>query len=259
MLDAFRQLAEKWLLIPPEPEPPPGDEATARVFRAAPQYLKYLRVLWVVRTGVMLLIAGMPLVVGLVAFLAVGRGRAGGMAGALFIVAGLIILSLIVAFALFSLAVIHLDFEKRWYVVTDRSLRIREGVMTVREITFTFANIQNLSVTQGPIQRALGIADLKVETAGGGSGGGHPQHQALANLHTAYFRGIDNAGEVKQLIATRMRGVRDAGLGDAGDEESMVTTGALSAPPVIAALQAVLAEAKALRSVQEAAGVQNPG
>ena len=88
----------------------------------------------------------------------------------------------------------------------------------------------------------LGIADLKVETAGGGSGGTHQQQQAGLNLHTAYFRGIDNAEEVKQLIAARMRGHRDAGLGDHDDP---------AAPPprttVTDALQAVLAEAKALR------------
>ena len=41
-------------------------------------------------------------------------------------------------------------------------------VVKVREMTVTFANIQNAPVNQGPIQRALGIADLQVETAGGG-------------------------------------------------------------------------------------------
>lgn len=92
----------------------------------------------------------------------------------------------------------------------------------------------------------LGIADLKVETAGGGTGSGqqglHPGH----NLHTAYFRGIDNAEEVKQLIARRMRGTRDAGLGD-HDESPPVSQEAWSSPPVIDALEAVLAEARALR------------
>jgi hypothetical protein len=102
-------------------------------------------------------------------------------------------------------------------------------------------------VSQGPIQRALGIADLKVETAGGGSGGGqHPQHPSF-NLHTAYFRGIDNAEEVKQLIAARMRGQRDAGLGDQDDAPSPPA----GPPAATDALEAVLAEARALRLAVE--------
>ena len=56
---------------------------------------------------------------------------------------------LMVLHALFSFAVLRLDYEKRWYIVTDRSLRIREGVLNVREMTVMFANIQNVSVMQG--------------------------------------------------------------------------------------------------------------
>src|SRR5207249_3022813 len=78
--------------------------------------------------------------------------------------------------SVFFLAVLRLDYEKRWYVVTDRSLRIREGVVKVREMTVNFANIQNISISQGPLQRILGIADLRVDTAGGGGRAANPQH-----------------------------------------------------------------------------------
>ena len=50
MYNTFRLFGEKWLRIPPQPEPPPGDEAFARVFRASPKYLSYLRMLWAIRT-----------------------------------------------------------------------------------------------------------------------------------------------------------------------------------------------------------------
>ena len=92
-------------------------------------------------------------------------------------------------FRLFPLAVLRLNFEKRWYVVTDRKLRVQEGVVHVREMTITFANIQNISVEQGPVQRMLDIADLKVETAGGGLYR-NPKHPGQ-NMHAAFFRGID--------------------------------------------------------------------
>jgi membrane protein YdbS with pleckstrin-like domain len=252
MYSVFRQLAEKWLRIPPEPEPPPGDEATARVFRAAPNFLKYLRLLWAIQNAVFLIAALISLVV--VGFV-LSRENLDPAVAILVGLGELIIITVLVVQALFQLAMVQLDYEKRWYVVTNRSLRIREGVGTVREITFTFANIQNLSVTQGPIQRILGIADLKVETAGGGSTISTQQQQAAGmNLHTAYFRGIDNAEEIKQLVADRMRGYRDSGLGDHDDHG--VPLPAPVAPSSASdslgeALAAVLAEAKLLRGAAE--------
>ena len=244
MYRTFRLLGEKWLRIPPQPEPPPGDEASARIFRASPKYLSYLRLLWALRTLCTFAGASIPLfVLGTVIY----HKESGGTLVAT--TAGILMLALLLISALFRLALVQLDFEKRWYLVTDRSLRIREGVLSVREITFTFANIQNLSVTQGPIQRLLGIADLKVETAGGGSSTGkNPQTGVQQNLHTAYFRGIDNAEELKQLIAARMRIHRDSGLGDTDDHANPAVLPIRSEEsPVLSALQAVLDEAIALR------------
>jgi uncharacterized membrane protein YdbT with pleckstrin-like domain len=142
--------------------------------------------------------------------------------------------------SLFRLVVLRLEYEKRWYVVTDRSLRVREGVVTVCEMTVNFANIQNISVSQGPVQRALGIADLKLDTAGGGGGASHHnQHQPMENLHTAWFRGINNAAEVRELIQQRLRMLRDSGLGD--HEELARPAGAATPPLSVSASAAVLA------------------
>ena len=248
MYSAFRNLAERWLRIPPEPQPPPGDEASARVFRAAPKYLKYLKVLWGIRTGFSCVFALIPLAI-IIGVLA-GNSRDKTALVSVFTGIEIVIVCFLASKAMLGLALVHLDYEKRWYLVTDRSLRIREGVATVREITFTFANIQNLSVTQGPIQRMLGIADLKVETAGGGSMASTHQQQTIGlNLHTAYFRGIDNAEELKGLIGARMRGHKDAGLGDHDDHHAhpVSAPSAASDAAFHAALEEVLAETRALR------------
>ncbi|HUR28380.1 MAG TPA: PH domain-containing protein, partial [Planctomycetota bacterium] len=95
------------------------------------------------------------------------------------------------------------------------------------------------AVMQGPIQRALGIADLQVETAGGGSHGGK-EHGT--NLHVAWFRGIDNAQEVKALIQERLRKLKDAGLGDHDDRAAHEAPHAF-----LDALREVHGEARALR------------
>lgn len=249
----FRNACERLLRIPPDPQAPPGDEASTRIFRAAPNFYKYLLLLWALRSvlslGVALAILVGPLIGGALA----GRKHPAVLLGAAGL--GVFVIAVVAVFCIFSFAILRLNFEKRWYVVTDRSLRVREGVTTVREMTVNFVNIQNISISQGPIQRLLGIADLKVDTAGGGGGEkGRHGEQIGENLHTAWFRGISNASEIRELIQNRLKGVKDTGLGDApapGQIGEEVASGSspLSHPALVQALREVHREAAGLRAV----------
>jgi membrane protein YdbS with pleckstrin-like domain len=122
------------------------------------------------------------------------------------------------------------------YIITNRSLRIRAGVVSMRELTMTFSNIQEIRVTAGPVQNRLKLADVEVQAAGGGSGakGG--------GGHTARFKCVSNANAVRDLMVERVRQYRDSRLG-----ELSAQTG--PAPDhVIDAARAVLAEARATRT-----------
>jgi hypothetical protein len=148
-------------------------------------------------------------------------------------------------------ALARLDYELRWYIVTDRSLRIRAGLTSVQETTMSFANVQQVGVSQGPLQRLLGIADLRVQSAGGGGGGGDHEKGGGDSLHTGVFHGVDNAGDIRDLILERLRLFRETGLGD--PEDARHASEATSAPPAtvgpdaLAAAQELLQEARALR------------
>jgi membrane protein YdbS with pleckstrin-like domain len=242
MYSSFRQLSERLLRIPHDPAPPPGDEASMRMFRAAPNFYKYLLCLWGLKAAGALLIVLVSIVVpsAIAAFELTKQGK--GWANLLWLVPVAVILMLVLS-NLFLLAVLRLNFEKRWYVVTDRSLRIRAGVTTVREMTVNFANIQNISISQGPLQRALGIADLRVDTAGGG--GASQGKQRTENLHTAWFHGIDNANEVRELIQQRLRQLKDSGLGD--HEEQAAPAKIEFSLDMLKALRELHTEAAALR------------
>lgn len=157
-------------------------------------------------------------------------------------------------------AAVRLDWEMRWYIVTDRSLRIRAGIWSLQESTMSFANLQQVEVRQGPIQRLLGIADVIVQSAGGGGGGGHEKGQSHDSLHTGTFHGVDNAQEIRDLVLERLRLFRQAGLGDPDEQPTRtaleVATPALAAAnasDAAAAAQELLAEARALRSTAERA------
>jgi uncharacterized membrane protein YdbT with pleckstrin-like domain len=244
MYQLFRNQCEKFLRIPPEPEPPPGDESSTRLFRAAPNFYKYLVAIWGLQTLPALLIPTVAVMLPLT-IAAVQLNRRGTKAGLFLLIIPALIFAIILVERVFRLAVVRLDFEKRWYVVTDRSLRIREGVLNVREMTVTFANIQNISISQGPIQRMLGIADLDVETAGGGAAGHEHYGHSGPNLHMASFRGIDNAAEVRQLIEARLKKVKDSGLGD--HEEVASAAGPAGSQNVIEVLNQIHSEAAKLR------------
>jgi membrane protein YdbS with pleckstrin-like domain len=209
MYEILRSLLLPLLKVPSSaPAPPPGhtDPVSLRIFRASPNYLRYRLFFWTIYA---LIWGGGVLIASIALLLALGPW-------------GAILAVLIVAISLVKVAIFYvstrLDYEMRWYILTDRSLRIRDGVWIVREVTLTFANVQNVHVLQGPLQRVFGISDVMVQTAGGGSGG--PKEQQGHDAHQALLRGLDNPQEVSHLILDLLRRYRGAGLGDRDDREA---------------------------------------
>ena len=113
---------------------------------------------------------------------------------------------------------LHLRYDTTWYVMTDRSLRIRRGIWMIHETTITFENVQNLKVQQGPVQRHFGIANLIVETAGAG---GDPRNKGRSAINNqGVIEGVSNVHELRDRILVRMRESKSAGLGDEASTES---------------------------------------
>ena len=124
--------------------------------------------------------------------------------------------------AITSFLLLRLNYRMRWYMVSDSSVRIRQGIFNIREQTMTVANIQNMEVRQGPLQRLFGISDLEVRTAGGsGNKQEDPSKSWQQDPHVGALRGLDNANEVRDLIAEALRRYRDAGLGDPDEPASL--------------------------------------
>jgi len=239
MADFPRAWLLRLLKAPPEPQLP---SSGVRVFRAAPGYLRYRQIRWA--------LAQAGVVVGLIAgtmFLDsfMPRLRIPVVPRLAWWLEGFAWLSFLVQLP-FSFFIAQLDYEFRWYILSDRSLRIREGILSMREKTMTFANIQQISIQQNPLQRLFGLSDVKVETAGGGSSGGseggdssHGEH-----MHEAHFRGVTHPEEIRDLILARVRMHRDAGLGESIVAESGEPAGT---PAAIEAAQELLREMRALR------------
>jgi membrane protein YdbS with pleckstrin-like domain len=249
MYERVKSSLLRLLKVPPEPHDPMGDVQSLRVFRAAPGYLQYITVGWVISQLAVLAVGAFVFVPLLAAGAAAGQARR--PVALLAFVAAVLALLVFVCQAAITYFSLRLNYEMRWYKVTDRSLRIRAGVWNVNEMTMTFANVQNISITQGPLERLFGISDVRVETAGGGKarqtahGGGGGE-----NLHTAVFRGVDDPEEIRDLMLTRLRLIRGAGLGDVEDAHHApreAPAASLEGGDVRALLAALRDEARALR------------
>jgi uncharacterized membrane protein YdbT with pleckstrin-like domain len=253
MIDPLKKSMLRLLRVPPEPRPPAGDSETVRVFRASRRYLKLKLVGW--GAGQLLTLAGVVAAIVFLHLIASGRIEVMEELPHRAIVLRLMGWAEVLGVALFviqlpfSVLPVILDWELRWYTVTDRSLRIREGVWKVNELTMTFANIQEVSIRQGPLERLFGISNLRVRTAGGGQRNPNDPGSEEKSGHIGYFRGVDDAPGIRDLILERLKRLRDAGLGDPDqpDAEAAPQTSAVDAA------YELLEEAKALRRAAESA------
>ncbi|HXT57904.1 MAG TPA: PH domain-containing protein [Pirellulales bacterium] len=193
----------RWFRVPKGPPVVPclpGDELES--FRPSAGFLRYLKLQYWLTLGVI----GAPLAIGCIIALV--------LAPRVMIPLAPLILALMAVPAVAAYLAIHLRYDTTWYVMTGRSLRIRRGIWILHETTITFENVQNVEVNQGPLQRWFGIADVKIDTAGGGS----PQpgaHGAAAGAgHRGLIEGVHNAPHIRDLILSRLRHSKSAGLGD---------------------------------------------
>ena len=192
----------RWFRVPTGPPTLPfHDAAAVESFRPSEAYLRYLKLqFWILLT----LLDGVVVTLWIVVVIAAP------VVGALL---ALPVLAIVVLPDVVAYIAIHLRFDTTWYVLTDRSMRIRRGIWTLRETTITFENVQNVVVRQGPLQRLYGISNVVVQTAGGGSQKG-PHGEELASPHAGVLEGLADAARIRDLILARLRPSLGAGLGD---------------------------------------------
>jgi membrane protein YdbS with pleckstrin-like domain len=228
MYEPLKRLAAAILRVDVQPPAlPAGSRESAHTFRASPRYLSYrLIFFWV---GVFIeLAAFIPSIVAVTV--------AGHPIVATAVIGGA---ALAAAGTFLGYCAVRLDYELRYYVVTDRAIRIREGAWLTREMTLTHANVQDLSIQQGPVQRLFGIADVVIKTAGGGAVAAQPGGHG----HLAMLAGVEDAPAVRDRIRAYLRRKDDGGLGD--------DDGAKASPSMLEALREVAEAARALRAAAE--------
>jgi membrane protein YdbS with pleckstrin-like domain len=218
------------------PQPPRGSADSVQIFKASP---RFLTLKLVVHFASMATALGFELLLWALSPDS-SVAMALGITSAAFI-AGTFALTLLRYF------LIRLEYDMRFYVLTDRSLRIRRGAMTIEESTYTFANVQNLTLRQGPLERLFGLAHLHIDTAGG-----RPMAKAAPAAdvmdHRGRVDGIDgaNARALRDQILKWVTRHRDSGLGDADDSRSLSQAPSRNEERRAALLRAVVSELRQL-------------
>ena len=102
------------------------------------------------------------------------------------------------------------------YRFDDEGMSMSWGVLFRREIHLAYRRVQDIHLTRNVVQRWLGLATVKVQTA---SGGGGPEMQ---------IEGVLEAEALRDFLYARMRGARmDAAAGpstpegNGGDDEAL--------------------------------------
>ncbi|MFC7136998.1 PH domain-containing protein [Halobaculum litoreum] len=107
----------------------------------------------------------------------------------------------------------------RWYrfeyEVLPERLVVRSGVLSRQEREIPLRRIQNVDVRRSVLQRALGLATVSVETAGGGS------TEATLDAVSA-----DEADRLREDLGRRARAARDGRTGAADDAGTADATSA---------------------------------
>lgn len=202
------------LRYPTEPPPwPPGTSTDGRRFRPAAGYLYQQLIVWgagffatlvvelVILSGITIDVMGIRLDVSELNWSYLPIEAA-------------IVLTLLAAVGKYYM--IRVEYDLLYYIVTDRNVRIRQGQMTVREATYTIANVQNLNIRQGPIERLFGISRLIIETAGGAGAGGEDSDKKYPG-HRGILKGISNPRELRDHLQRLSTQYADSGLGDPDD------------------------------------------
>jgi hypothetical protein len=129
---------------------------------------------------------------------------------------GIIMVALALVVMIFVAVWIPLYYESMTYRLTDSEMVWNRGVWFKMTGIVPYSRITNIDVTQGPISRSLGIAALRIQTAG--------YSAQAAPFQEIKLEGVTNSDQLRELIMSRVRGRKPVATEtyDQGDVETKI-------------------------------------
>lgn len=146
-------------------------------------------------------------------------------------------------FFFFPLLPLYFKYRSLRYEVDEEGIAMRWGILFRREVSLTYARIQDIQLTSNFVERWLGLARIQVQTASG---------SASAEMTV---EGVPEFNAMRDFLYSRMRGARgDAGGGGVTARSHAGTDRAAALPGETAVLddltvtlREIAAELRALR------------
>jgi putative membrane protein len=107
---------------------------------------------------------------------------------------------------IFMLPLLYFRYHTLRYRFDEEGVHMKWGILFRQEVNLTYARIQDIHLVSGVLQRWLGLADLRIQTASG-SGAAEMTIEGLLEYEL-----------VRDFLYTRMRGYRDAAQPQKDDE-----------------------------------------
>ena len=148
----------------------------------------------------------------------------------------------------FFIPLIPLSFRYRTlrYRFDEEGISMRWGVLFRREIHLTYSRIQDIHLVSNAVERWLGLARIKIQTASG---------SAKAEMT---IEGLGAYAELRDFLYTRMRGARGDGGGIGASSQAPATAGDGADAELAATLREVAEEIRALRRDLAGGGAPDP-
>jgi membrane protein YdbS with pleckstrin-like domain len=130
------------------------------------------------------------------------------------------------------------------YRFDDEGVTMRWGILFRKEISLTYARIQDIHLVSNVVERWLGLARIQIQTASGNAGA------------EMVIEGLQHFDQIRDFLYLRMRGAREQGHGSAATTLPARSAAAASLDPaaldeLTQTLQMVAEEVRALRSALE--------
>jgi putative membrane protein len=128
----------------------------------------------------------------------------------------------------FALIPLYFRYHTLRYAIDEEGITARWGILFRREVLLTYARIQDIHLTSNLVERWLGLAKVKVQTASGSASAemtveGMPQYEAI-----------------RDFLYGRMRGAK-------GRPAERVGEGGVATDELAAALREIAGEVRAMR------------
>lgn len=129
---------------------------------------------------------------------------------------------------------LYFRYQSLRYDVEEEGITMRWGILFRKEISLTYARIQDIHLSSNVVERWLGLAKIQVQTASGSSSA------------EMTIEGLRDYAAMRDFLYTRMRGARDrpASAGRGIERES---SAAVPADELAATLTEIAAELRELR------------